>query len=258
MNVYAPPVDKLLALGEPTGGEFGAPLSGWADYRALGLTPSHAADLGRVLLDPDLHDPQYASPAAWAPLHAWRAAARLRAVAALPELLAFLRQRGDALDDWAAEELPVVFRELGPAAVPGLVAFLADPGSGTEPRITAAYGLRLLAQAHPEARPAVVAALTDALRKPAANGPDVNAAVIADLCDLKAVEAAPVIEAALAAGEVDESFCGDWDEVQYELGLRRTPPPAPRGNKPPALDKLAAALRRRPGDAKERRAKKKS
>ena len=43
---------------------------------------------------------------------------------------------------------------------------------------------------------------------------------------MEAVEAAPVIERAFAAGRIDESIAGDWPEVQYDLGLTDTPPPS--------------------------------
>jgi hypothetical protein len=50
--------------------------------------------------------------------------------------------------------------------------------------------------------------------------------VVSCLLDLEAVEAAPAIERAFAAGRVAEGVCGDWEEVRYELGLRPDPPPA--------------------------------
>jgi hypothetical protein len=40
---------------------------------------------------------------------------------------------------------------------------------------------------------------------------------------MKAVEAAPIIEAAYASGRVDDFWGGDWDEAQYELGLKERP-----------------------------------
>ncbi len=54
----------------------------------------------------------------------------------------------------------------------------------------------------------------------------VNAEIIYVLADLKAVEAAPLIEEAFAADAVDLSMMGDWESVQIELGLleKRTTP----------------------------------
>ena len=48
-----------------------------------------------------------------------------------------------------------------------------------------------------------------------------------DLLDMQAVETAPLIERAYASDHVDEMFCGHWDEVQYELGLKERPTPKP-------------------------------
>ena len=58
--------------------------------------------------------------------------------------------------------------------------------------------------------------------------------------DLRAVEAAAMIERAFAAERVDESCGGDWEAVQIELGLKtqREHPP-----KPNRLTKLGEQLR---------------
>ncbi len=52
---------------------------------------------------------------------------------------------------------------------------------------------------------------------------ELNAFVISALLDLKAVESAPVMERAFAADRVDLSVCGDWSNVQVELGLKAPP-----------------------------------
>src|SRR6516165_3409465 len=54
--------------------------------------------------------------------------------------------------------------------------------------------------------------------------------IIASLLDLEAVEAAPVIKRAFAVDKVDEMMVGDWDWVQYDLGLTDKPP-KPRRSK---------------------------
>jgi hypothetical protein len=58
--------------------------------------------------------------------------------------------------------------------------------------------------------------------------PILNGFIISFLTDLKAVEAAPVMERAFAADCVDISIQGDWEDTQIELGLlqeRQTPRP---------------------------------
>ncbi|HEU0298899.1 MAG TPA: hypothetical protein VFR37_05575, partial [Longimicrobium sp.] len=80
----------------------------------------------------------------------------------------------------------------------------------------------------PQVRDEVAALLTDQLRRWAEQDGTMNAFLIADLLDLPAVEAAPVMREAFEAGAVDESVAGDWENVQVALGLldkRTTPPP---------------------------------
>jgi len=80
---------------------------------------------------------------------------------------------------------------------------------------------------HPDARAECVAIFARQLEGFAEQDPTLNAFLVDPLLDLKAVEAAPVIERAFAADRVDESVVGDWEDVQIALGLkeqRETPP----------------------------------
>jgi hypothetical protein len=60
------------------------------------------------------------------------------------------------------------------------------------------------------------------------------------------VEAAPVIEQAFRADQVDEMVVGDWEDVQVDFGLkaRREKPrrPPPLGSDAAALDQIVARL----------------
>ncbi len=63
-----------------------------------------------------------------------------------------------------------------------------------------------------------------------------NGFIIADLAELGATEAAPLMEEAFAVERVDLSVGGDWEDIQIELGLlaeRKTIPPL-RTRRPPA------------------------
>jgi len=51
------------------------------------------------------------------------------------------------------------------------------------------------------------------------NDPELNAFIINDLIDLKAVQALPLIKHAFAGGYVEESVVGGWDDVQAHFGL---------------------------------------
>lgn len=215
---YPSPVDRLLVKGDASGN------AEWPDYLALGLTDAHVPDLIRMALDEKLHWADSDSREVWAPIHAWRALGQLRAVAAVEPLLSLLPRIDDDGDDWVGEDMPEVFGLIGPAAVPALAAYLADDARGLWARVAAAHGLSHIGTRHPEARAECVASLAAPLERSAWAGPGdeltLNGYSVSFLMDLKAVEAAPLIERAFAAGRVDETVMGDWEDAQIKLGLK--------------------------------------
>lgn len=226
---YPPPVDQLLALDMPD-------IHGGRNYLALGLGSEHIPDLIRLATDEPLRwGEDSEEPALWGPIHAWFALGQLRAEAAVEPLLTQFRRIDDDDDEWAQEEMPRVFAQIGPAAVPALAAYLADNAHGLWARVAAASGVKEIGQRHPEARAECVAVLTHALEQFADNDPTLNGSIIADLLDLRAVESAPAIERAFAAERVDEMILGDWEDAQIELGLKAT---RERPRKPNPLDLL--------------------
>jgi hypothetical protein len=212
---YSPPVDRLLTYGNCQ------PRREWPDYLQLGLASEHIPELIRMATDEDLHFADTESLEVWAPVHAWRALAQLRAEAAIHPLIALLARTGEDLeDDWTPEELPYVFAEL--------TAFLTDDRHGVYSRTAAANGLQHIAEQHPAARNEVAAILIRQLEQFDDQEEDFNAFLISSLADLKATEALPVIERAFAADAVEEFVMGDWEDVQIMLGLkaeRATPRP---------------------------------
>jgi len=219
---YAPPVSELLAVGDPR------QRPGWVDYAALGLAEEHVPELIRMLQDEDLHWADGESDEVWAPLHAWRALGTLQAEAAIQPLVGLLPWIDAYDDDWVMEDLPDVFERIGEAAVPALAIFLADDRHGLWARVTAASSLGKIGQAHPEARDVCIAALSTQLVHFNTVEKELNGFIVNALVDLKAVEAAPVMEQAFAADKVDISILGDWEDAQIALGLldkRLTPPP---------------------------------
>lgn len=225
---YQPPVDTLLTLGASD--DFRS--QSWPNYLEMGLGPEHIPDL--ILLATDLElrwNDEDDSPEAWAPVHAWRALGQLRAEAAIEPLMAWFGN--NEYDDWITEELPQVYGMIGPAAIVPLAAYLEDSVHHTEDaRITAVSSLEEIGKHWPEARSECVARLTEQLEFFAENGPEVNGFLIASLLDLKAIEAAPVMERAFAARRVDLMITGDWDEVQVDLGLKE--PPEEQTTRPPS------------------------
>ncbi|CAN5899444.1 hypothetical protein BH23GEM7_BH23GEM7_17960 [soil metagenome] len=218
-TTYAPPVDQLLTLGDPDQEER-------RDYLELGVGEEHIPDLIRMATDRELIEADYETAEYYAPMHAWYALGQLRAEAAIEPLIARFHESDE--DDWVAEELPEVFAMIGPAAIPALSRYLQDRSQPRWPRMTAATSLKNIARDHPETRGEVVAALVEQLDRHAEEEGEFNAFLLGELLEMKATEAAPAIERAFAAGSVDESISGDWEDAQVELGLleeRVTPRP---------------------------------
>jgi hypothetical protein len=159
----------------------------------------------------------------WAPLHACRALGSLRAQSAIQPLLGLFARIDEYDDDWVADDLPRAFGQIGAAALPALSVLLADNSRGFGERQAAAISLEEIVCQHPENRDQCVAALTDQLskttEKASPTARPLNGAIISELLDMEAVEAAPQMKQAFVAGVVDESVAGDWEDVQIELGL---------------------------------------
>jgi hypothetical protein len=247
MNVghtYRPPIDQLLTLDVPA--DFGE-----RDYLALGLRPEHIPELIRLATDEPLRwSDEAEEPALWGPIHAWYALGQLRAEAAIEPLLSQFRHVDVEDDDWVQEEMPAVFAHIGPAAVPALAAYLAEVTHGVYALAAAGTALSRIGARYPEALEACAAGLIARLERFEDNDIGLNAFLIGDLLDLKAREAAPLMERAFARERVDEMVCGDWEDVQIELGLKavreRPRRPNPWASLLPPLWRDAPAEARRP------------
>ena len=236
---YGPPVDQLLTLGDLRGARE------WRDYSQYGLGPEHVPDLIRMATDDELNWGDSESAEVWAPVHAWRALGQLHSEEAIGPLLDQFEPLDDS--DWFREDMPEVFRLIGPAAVPALAAYLADPEPGEWAKVCASTCLAKIGEDHPEARADCVAALMNQLEAFGDNGDILNANLIYGLTELRAEEALPLIERAFAAEVVDLALMGDWEDVQIEFGVkaeRDTPRPklrgASHGNRPGATGAAGA------------------
>lgn len=221
---YPEPVSRLLTLGEIDW------KNDWADYPALGLGPEHIPALIRLALDEDLNfDGDWSAPEPWATIHAWRALGQLRAEEAITPLATLLSRRDDGLDDAIDDELPQVFACIGPAALPALRAYFTDETHAMRSRSTCINALVEIVRRFPEYRDEVVEILTGQLAHFAEQDRTLNALIICPLAiELHAVEAAPLIEQTYAAGQVDLTMLGDWEDAQIHLRLlekRLTPAP---------------------------------
>lgn len=210
---YPPPVKQLLALGEPRRGEK-------RDYTALGISAGDVPALISMATDEALNGGPQDSPVVWAPVHAWRALAQLRAGEAIAPLLELFRRADDDIDDWINGDLPESLAQFGAAALDSLTAHLADPANGEWSRVAAAKTIGLVGEKYPDLRKDSITRLAAQLEHCAEQSETLNAFLISPLWDLRAVEAMPVIERAFASGRVDESVMGDVEDVQIEFGLK--------------------------------------
>ncbi len=210
---YQPPVDRLLTLGDARNSA-----SEWSNYLAFGLTPEHIPELVRMALDQQLNTARADTLEVWAPIHAMRALGQLHAAAAVEPLIPLLDDT--EVDDSLFEELPDVFGEIGPAAIPALSLYLRDRADKSFPRVIAtAEALGQIAQKNPEHRQTVVDVLTEQLARPDQDDGGINGFLIDKLIDLKAKESAAAIKAAFYARRVDPTIVGDWYAVRDDLGL---------------------------------------
>ena len=191
--------------------------------------------------DPDLNNSASESLEIWAPLHAWRALAQLRAAEAAQPLVLLFEQQED--DDWLASEFPTVFSMIGPSAIPALEAFLGDEGVEEMCRIPVSECLERMARDHPGERDACIAILVRQLDKFKTNGLHLNGFLTLGLMELGATEAVGVIRRAFSENQVDLTVAGDVEDVEIAMGLRTTrSAPRPRLNlleSTPGLDGFA-------------------
>ena len=221
-DLYHPPVKQLLSLGEPQRHVV-------LDYAELGLSLNDVAVLIRMATDYQLHDGPQDSPIVWAPVHAWRALAQLRAEEAIAPLVELFHRADEVIDDWINADLPEALAQFGAPVLAPVTDFLANPAHGEWARVAAADTIGCVGKTNPELRAVCVARLTVQLEKFAEQPETFNVFLISPLWDLRAVEAMPVIERAFASGCVDESVLGDVEDVQIEFGLKaqREHPPRP-------------------------------
>jgi hypothetical protein len=220
---YSDPVARLLTIGDPREIPRNTDWRGglnWPEYPAdYGFTPEHAPDLIRMATDEALNQAMADSKEVWAPLHAWRALGQMKITQATQPLLSLLHRVDDEEDDWVAEELPDVMGMIGPAAIPAITEYLASPRNRLWARVAASTSLEKIVERYPETRETCITALTTALENFNLNDELLNGEIITILAEMKAVEAAPLVELAYKADRVDETILGDWEDFQVEVGL---------------------------------------
>lgn len=227
---YSHPVSQLLTLGQFFE-DVNERSESWRAYAKLGFDNRHIPELIAMVTDEALHDGY--EPVPFAPVHAWRILAELKASDALPAFLSLLHRLDDEEDgdDWIAREFPSVFRKIGGESVDVLAAFAADERNGIYARSTACGSLGEIASALPDERGRCLEILTSILKSFEKNDPVLNAAIVAVLIDLDSVESIDLIRDAFAEDRVDLDFIGDLEDVEIEFGLRTKRSTGPRGAK---------------------------
>src|SRR5262245_22348022 len=103
-----------------------------------------------MLLDEELLESDHKLPAAWGPVHAYRALGQLQAIEAMDALMEARNLSEERGGDWFAEEMHILMGMMGPGALPALAANLRDPNFDMSPRWNSAECIAEIAERHPE------------------------------------------------------------------------------------------------------------
>jgi len=213
LDTYTDPVKGLLTLGADN-------LSlndEWPDYLAqFGLTSAHIPQLIQLATDTQFETMDSERDEIWAPIYAVRALGQLQAEDAIAPLLDLLQRD----DEYFDINVPQALGMIGEAALAPTVELANDEEQDTFVRGATIAALGYLGKYHPESRDATVAALMGLLENPGDRPNLVLTYAVSELIDLKATEAAPLIEQAFALGKIDEWVTGNWAMVQISLGLK--------------------------------------
>lgn len=212
---YLAPLDQLLTYGEPDG------RNEWSDYLKLGFTQIHINDLISMSLDEELHQGKSDSLEIWAPVHAWRALGQLKAISATESLLKLLSRIDDEGDDWVSDEIPVVFKMFGTETIPIIQNYIETNEDEVWANVCAFHCLEKIGNKYNESRTKCIEILANQLKKCEEYDETYNAFLISYLTNLKAIEAIEIITEAFNKDVVDLGVCGDLEEIEIELGLRK-------------------------------------
>jgi Protein of unknown function (DUF1186) len=217
LNEFSTAVQSLSTLGDK-GDEIDT-----LDYRSLGISEEDIPALIEIVR----HTPEFwteiveevEQPEVWTPMHAWRALGQFHATEAIPVLLDTLRLIDEEENDLIQEEFPETISAVGPAAIPAVADYLLNSSNGMWARLSAAEGLMRIGVKFPGTRVEIATIFMRVLEGYAQEDPTFNGFIISYLLDLKAADAAPLVEQAFVADKVDEAIMGDWEDYQVGVGL---------------------------------------
>lgn len=219
-----PLLDRLRSLPPPLSPL--EPFEDRLDYPSLGIGPEHTADLIRIACDWSLNTAPSEICDVWTPVHAWRALGELRVVEAVEPLLRLGEQLEHVDDYWFFEDVPAIFADMGPPAMPILTAYLERASREATSLVRAVIlAITCLGDEHPEEREASITALMSRLKRGRNNSPDLNGLLVSALLELQVEKAAPLIQQMYEEGSIDETFCGSLTDVLWELDSSLESPP---------------------------------
>ncbi len=213
MNSDNPKIQTLLTLGEP------ANKHNWPNYvEQYSFTLEDVPTLLMLYADEDVNAMDSDRPEVWAQVHVWRTLGQLGNEASIVPII----QSFDTLydDDYAQSELPEVIGMIGPVAIPALVDYWQQHNKNEFSYCLAMDALCEIAKHYPAHRSRVIDIYLDYMKHPYTSERVLNGLLIAQLMDLKAVEAIDEIRSMFALGCVDLSCAGDLEEVEIDLGFR--------------------------------------
>ncbi|ASC69163.1 hypothetical protein XM38_000890 [Halomicronema hongdechloris C2206] len=165
---------------------------------------------------------------------------QLRAIEALQPLLKLLVEY--EYDDYFCEEIPEVLALMGPEVLPDLMPYLAREGLSEWSKIPIAEGIKLIGNQYPDAQATCVEILWQQLKAYRDNADGLNGWLVDGLVKFQVVEAADLIAAVYAEGNIDEMCAGTWPRVQVDLGLKAESDFEPDDFVPESIRELRAAL----------------
>ena len=219
MADYSPQVSQLLTYEEPRGTDYR--LESWPDYvQEFGLTPDHAPDLIRLMTAKIYWEEEDSDEdGVWAPCHAWRALAQLKATEAVVPLLDLFEEYDD--DDYLNEETPEVLGAIGAEVLPIIEPYLQREDYSMWGKNAIVLGVLKLAETYPEDQLTCIDIMLRQLEGFQNNDSGVNGWIVDGLVKFKVMDAVPLIERVYKEGDIDEMCAGTWPKVQVRLGLKR-------------------------------------
>ncbi|MGB3614210.1 MAG: hypothetical protein WBA10_10485 [Elainellaceae cyanobacterium] len=214
----------------------------WVNYpERFGFTEADSPELIRMACDPlfDQLDAE-TNKAAWAPLHAVRALGQLQAEEAIAPLLKLLLQD----DDYFKQNIPEAIGLIGERAIPSAAQYVNNSRYNSQDRIFFNACLEAIAVKHPEHHHSCIKPLVAELANYESREDDfLDACLIDTLAELRATEAASLIETVFSYKEIDETIASSWPMVQVRLGLKQEADFTPKQLKPRISERVKAARR---------------